>query len=100
MQPGEKLSIETCRKLLGSSGATMTDDQIEHLRDQIYVLANSFFDDIAERDKAEVRWHSWMLKATPEDALKLTRNEMFELMVSDSEFRRCLDQLRAGKESE
>jgi hypothetical protein len=37
---GERLSIDKCRLFLGGPRCTLTDVEVEKLRDELYVLAN------------------------------------------------------------
>jgi hypothetical protein len=57
------LSIEECRKLLGSAAENMTDAQIESERDQMVALAHIVFDQFTEEMKRDPERMRWMVHA-------------------------------------
>ncbi len=46
IQKIQRLSIERCRELLGEDGKTLSDQQIEELRDDLYILVDSTLDNL------------------------------------------------------
>lgn len=46
----KRISIEECRKALGQDGNSMSDKQIEDIRDALYVLGDSVLDNIFNSD--------------------------------------------------
>jgi hypothetical protein len=49
----EKVSIEECRRILGSSADGKTDAQIEVLRDELTVIANQMFDHLQSKVRVD-----------------------------------------------
>lgn len=75
MQECSKMTVESCRKLLGSSGDSMSDGQIERLRDQLFTVANVFFDHMQGREKEEIFMVSYVQNATQEELDQLAMEE-------------------------
>jgi hypothetical protein len=46
---GSRLSLQSCRRLLGGVGASMSDDEVETLRDQLYALADVVLETVLEQ---------------------------------------------------
>lgn len=61
--PNDKVSIEECRKLLGSAAESMTDAQVESERDQMVALAHIVFDQFTEEGKRDPERMRWLLHA-------------------------------------
>ena len=40
---GNRLSVQRCRAMLGDAGAKLSDQEVTHLRDQMYMLAEMIF---------------------------------------------------------
>lgn len=54
-----RVGIEECRKILGSTAETMTDAEIEALRDDLERTAEMLFDEMAEQGQdglSAARW--------------------------------------------
>jgi hypothetical protein len=61
--PTSKVSIEECRKLLGSAAESMTDTQVEAERDQMVALAHILFDQFTEEMKRDPERMRWLMHA-------------------------------------
>jgi hypothetical protein len=44
----DKVGIEECRRILGASAESKTDEQIEKLRDELGMLANEMYDSLTQ----------------------------------------------------
>lgn len=65
-----RISVEECRRILGSEAEGYSDERIERLRDALEGVAEVMYDEIkrqAQSDPEAVRWASYAFE-NPEDA--------------------------------
>jgi hypothetical protein len=67
----EKIGLDQCRTLLGEIGQSLTDEQIQSLRDQLYNLANALYDRVQREDADYARWAAFMHHASEDDLEQL-----------------------------